>query len=140
MADGNSLPGYSFSDLCRAAAHTKFAQRRAVGSELVGHDGGWSDALLLQEFSHQLERMLWLSIIATICGFSSRKCSGSLAVATLSRLGHFCCGAQPHHSNGQFREASRSASRAHAAFPDTSSANHGFGIAKLLNSSPTSRN
>jgi hypothetical protein len=27
--------------------NTKFAQRRAVGSELVGHDGGWSDALLL---------------------------------------------------------------------------------------------
>ena len=25
----------------------KFAQCRAVGSKLVGHDGGWSDALLL---------------------------------------------------------------------------------------------
>src|SRR3954454_18511053 len=34
--------------------NTEVAQRRAV--ELVGHDGGWSDALLLQEFSHQLER------------------------------------------------------------------------------------
>ena len=41
--------------------NTKFAQRRAVGSELVGHDGGWSDALLLQEFSHQLERRLAVS-------------------------------------------------------------------------------
>ena len=39
----------------------KVAQRRAVGSELVGHDGGWSDALLLQEFSHQLERRLAVS-------------------------------------------------------------------------------
>ena len=34
---------------------------RAVGSELVGHDGGWSDTLLLQEFSHQLERRLAVS-------------------------------------------------------------------------------
>ena len=41
--------------------NTKFAQRRAVGSELVGDDGGWSDALLLQEFSHQLERRLAVS-------------------------------------------------------------------------------
>src|SRR5712692_2454677 len=41
-----------------APCNTKFVQRRAVGSELVGHDGGWSDALLLQEFSHQLERRL----------------------------------------------------------------------------------
>ena len=41
--------------------NTKFAQRRAVGSELVGHDGDWSDALLLQEFSHQLERRLAVS-------------------------------------------------------------------------------
>src|SRR5665811_239702 len=41
--------------------NTKFAQHRAVGSELVGHDGGWSDALLLQEFSHQLERRLAVS-------------------------------------------------------------------------------
>src|SRR5512143_3173360 len=41
--------------------NTKFAQRSAVGSELVGHDGGWSDALLLQEFSHQLERRLAVS-------------------------------------------------------------------------------
>ena len=40
---------------------TKFAQRRAVGSELVGHDGGWSDAVLLQEFSHQFERRLAVS-------------------------------------------------------------------------------
>ena len=39
----------------------KFAQRRAVGSELVGHDGGWSDAVLLQEFSHQFERRLAVS-------------------------------------------------------------------------------
>ena len=41
--------------------NAKFAQRRAVGSELVGDDGGRSDALLLQEFSHQLERRLALS-------------------------------------------------------------------------------
>ena len=41
--------------------NTKFAQRRAVGSELVGHDAGWSDAVLLQEFSHQLERRLAVS-------------------------------------------------------------------------------
>ena len=41
--------------------NTKFAQRRAVGSKLVGHDGGWSDAVLLQEFSHQLERRLAVS-------------------------------------------------------------------------------
>src|SRR5450755_493194 len=41
--------------------NTKFAQRRAVRSELVGHDGGWNDALLLQEFSHQLERRLVVS-------------------------------------------------------------------------------
>ena len=27
----------------------------------VGHDGGWSDALLLQEFSDQLERRLAIS-------------------------------------------------------------------------------
>src|SRR5262245_32308816 len=33
----------------------------SVGSELVGHDGGWSDALLLQAFSHQLERRLAVS-------------------------------------------------------------------------------
>ena len=39
----------------------KFAQCRAVGSKLVGHDGGWSDALLLQEPSHQLERRLAVS-------------------------------------------------------------------------------
>ena len=39
----------------------KFPQRRAVGSEFVGHDGGWSDAVLLQEFSHQLERRLAVS-------------------------------------------------------------------------------
>src|SRR5271167_3318460 len=61
MADGNSLPGCSSSDLCRAAAQHQLAQRRAVGSELVGHDGSWSDALLLQEFSHQLERRLAVS-------------------------------------------------------------------------------
>src|ERR1700693_2868899 len=63
MADGNSLSGYSSSDLCRAAAQhqVRAAQRRAVGSELVGHDGGWRDALLLQEFSHQLERRLAVS-------------------------------------------------------------------------------
>ena len=41
--------------------NTEFAQRRAVGSELVGHDDSWSDALLLQEFSHQLERRLAVS-------------------------------------------------------------------------------
>ena len=45
--------------------NTKLAQRRAVGSKLVGHDGGWSDAVLLQELSHQLERRLagspWLN-------------------------------------------------------------------------------
>ena len=41
--------------------NTKFAQRRAVGSELVSHDGGWRDALILQEFSHQLERRLAVS-------------------------------------------------------------------------------
>src|SRR6266540_192478 len=41
--------------------NTKFAQRKAVGSELVGHDGGSSDALLLREFSHQLERRLAVS-------------------------------------------------------------------------------
>src|SRR6478672_67176 len=41
--------------------NTKFAQRRAVGSELVSHDGGWRDALRLQEFSHQLERRLAVS-------------------------------------------------------------------------------
>jgi hypothetical protein len=41
--------------------NAKLAQRRAVGSEPVGHDGGWSDALLLQEFSHQLERRLAVS-------------------------------------------------------------------------------
>ena len=29
--------------------NTKFAQRRTVGSELVGDDDGWSDALLLQK-------------------------------------------------------------------------------------------
>src|SRR3974377_1171914 len=40
---------------------TKFPQRRAVGSKLVRHDGGWSDAMLLQEFSHQLERRLAVS-------------------------------------------------------------------------------
>jgi hypothetical protein len=38
--------------------NTKFAQRRAVGSELVGHDGGWSDALLLQEFRISLSAAL----------------------------------------------------------------------------------
>ena len=31
--------------------NTKFARRRTVGSELVGDDGGWSDALLLQKFA-----------------------------------------------------------------------------------------
>ena len=35
--------------------NTKFAQRRTVGSELVGDDGGGSDALLLQKFPHELE-------------------------------------------------------------------------------------
>src|SRR5207249_6075502 len=41
--------------------NTKFAQRRAVGSKLIGHDGGRSDALLLQKFPHQLERRLAVS-------------------------------------------------------------------------------
>ena len=41
--------------------NTKFAQRRAVGSEVVGHDGGRSDTVLLQELSHQLERRLAVS-------------------------------------------------------------------------------
>ena len=41
--------------------NTKLAQRRAVGSELVGHDAVWSDAVLLQELSHQLERRLAVS-------------------------------------------------------------------------------
>ena len=35
--------------------NAKFAQRRTVGSELVSDDGGWSDALLLQKFPHELE-------------------------------------------------------------------------------------
>src|SRR5436853_2819612 len=35
--------------------NTEFAQRRAVGSELVGHDDSWSDSLLLQKFSHELQ-------------------------------------------------------------------------------------
>jgi hypothetical protein len=38
-----------------APRNTKFAQRGAVGSELVGHDCDWSDTLLLQKFPHQLE-------------------------------------------------------------------------------------
>src|SRR5512132_1307463 len=50
-----------------APRNTKFAQRRAVGSELVGHDGGWSDALLLQEFSHQLERRLAVAVVERGC-------------------------------------------------------------------------
>ena len=41
--------------------NTKFAKRGAVGSELVGHNDGWSDALPLQEFSHQLERCFAVS-------------------------------------------------------------------------------
>ena len=41
--------------------NTKFAQRRTVGSELVGDDGGWSDALLLQKFPHELECRLTVS-------------------------------------------------------------------------------
>src|SRR3977135_938054 len=41
--------------------NTKFSQRRTGGSELVGHDGSWIDALLLQKFSHQLERRLAVS-------------------------------------------------------------------------------
>ena len=44
-----------------SARKPKFAQRRAVRCQLVGHDGGWSDAVLLQEFSHQLERRLAVS-------------------------------------------------------------------------------
>ena len=41
--------------------NAKFAQRRTVGSELVGDDGGWSDALLLQKFPHELECRLTVS-------------------------------------------------------------------------------
>src|ERR1700682_6335387 len=41
--------------------NAKFAQRRAVGSELVGHDGGWRGALVLQKFPHELERSLVVS-------------------------------------------------------------------------------
>src|ERR1700674_5669246 len=41
--------------------NTKFTQRRAVGSKLIGHDGGWSDALLLQKFPHQLASSLAVS-------------------------------------------------------------------------------
>ena len=45
--------------------NAKFAQRRTVGSELVGDDDGWSDALLLQKFPHELECRLtvppWLN-------------------------------------------------------------------------------
>ena len=41
--------------------NTQFTQRGAVGSEFVGHDGRWSDALLFQEFSHQLEGRLAVS-------------------------------------------------------------------------------
>ena len=44
-----------------ALRNTKFAERRSVGSELVGHNGGWGEALLLQKFSHQLERRLAIS-------------------------------------------------------------------------------
>jgi hypothetical protein len=45
--------GIGFKQLANAFLN-KFAQRGALGSELIGHDGGWSDALLLQKFSHQL--------------------------------------------------------------------------------------
>src|SRR5207344_288237 len=45
--------------------NAKFAQRRTVGSELVGDDGDGSDALLLQKFPHELEGRLtvapWLN-------------------------------------------------------------------------------
>ena len=41
--------------------NTKFAKRGAVGSELVGHNDGWRDALPLQAFSHQLERCFAVS-------------------------------------------------------------------------------
>jgi len=44
-----------------APRDTKFAERRSVGPELVGHGGGWGDALLLQKFSHQRERRLAIS-------------------------------------------------------------------------------
>ena len=54
--------------------NSEFAQRRAVGSELVGHDGDWSDALLLQEFSHQLERRLavspWVNEVSRALAFA----------------------------------------------------------------------
>src|SRR4029077_5533141 len=61
-ADGNSLPGYSSSDLCRAAAqHQVRAAQNCRIRACRYHDGGWRDALLLQEFSHQLERRLAVS-------------------------------------------------------------------------------
>ena len=41
--------------------NTKVTQCRTIGSELVGYDSGWSNALLLQEFPHQLERRLTVS-------------------------------------------------------------------------------
>jgi hypothetical protein len=56
-----------YSEICRPNDHgrsgsrCKYAQRRVVGSELVGPDGGWGYAVLLQEFSHLLERRLAIS-------------------------------------------------------------------------------
>jgi hypothetical protein len=38
--------------------NTKFAQRRAVGSELVGHDGDWSDAMLLHGILQEVQSLL----------------------------------------------------------------------------------
>ena len=61
MADGNSLPGYSSSDLCRDATQHQVRAVQNRGSELVGDDGGWSDALLLQKFPHELECRLTVS-------------------------------------------------------------------------------
>ena len=41
--------------------NTKFAQHRTVGSELVGHDGGWSDALVANRVGmKRLLLPLWL--------------------------------------------------------------------------------
>jgi hypothetical protein len=65
-----ALSQWLMGNLCRvilpatcivAPRDTKFAERRSVGPELVGHGGGWGDALLLQKFSHQRERRLAIS-------------------------------------------------------------------------------
>ena len=79
MADGNSLPAYSSSDRYRDATNTKFAQRRTVGSELVGDDGGWSDALLLHKFPHELECRL--TVAPWLLGTAQRSDPGVATVA-----------------------------------------------------------